>query len=86
MAQLWLQAEQEAKAAEEARKAAEAAAAKAEAEELARNPVARIRKCIAGGASPEVVMEEVKTCDAEGGQAGRTRILYEVRFPRLAVS
>lgn len=67
-----MQAEEEA--------AAEAAAK--EAEELAAAPVNRVRKLASSGASPKDILDELNTIDAEGGQIGRTRILYEVRRQR----
>ena len=62
----WLQAEEE--------------AARKEAEELAANPVKRVRKLALSGAAPKEVIAELGSIDAEGGQIGRTCILYEVRL------
>ena len=60
---------------------AEEEAARKEAEELPANPVKRrVRKLAASGASPKEIVAELGTIDAEGGQIGRTRILYEVRL------
>lgn len=64
--------------AEEERKRAEEEAARKEAEELAMNPVLRLRKLISEGASPKAVVDDMKTIDAEGGAVGRIRILFEV--------
>lgn len=65
--------------AEEERVAAEEAAAAAEAEALAANPVLRLRKLAQAGAEPRELLAELKGVEVEGGQIGRTRVLYEAR-------
>ena len=76
------QAEEEAarKEAEEeaARKQAQEESDRKEAAELAADPVKRMRKLAYSGASPRNILAELNTIEAEGGQIGRTRILYEV--------
>ena len=59
---------------------AEEEAARKEAEDLAANPVKRVRKLALSGAAPKEVIAELGSIDAEGGQIGRTSILYEVRL------
>lgn len=74
-------AAEEAAAKEAAEKAAKEAAEAAEAADVASAPVKRVRKLASSGASPREVLAELNTIDAEGGQIGRTRILYEVSWP-----
>lgn len=57
---------------------AEEEAARKEAEELAANPMKRVRKLVHSGAAPDDVLAELATIEADGGQIGRYRILYEV--------
>lgn len=59
--------------------AAEEAAAAAEAAALAADPVLRLRKLAEGGAEPKALLAELRGVEVEGGQIGRTRVLYEVR-------
>ena len=38
----------------------------------------RVRKLVHSGAAPDDVLAELATIEADGGQIGRYRILYEV--------
>ena len=40
----------------------------------------RVRKLALSGVAPKEVIAELGSIDAEGGQIGRTSILYEVRL------
>lgn len=57
---------------------AEEEEARKDAEELAANPVKRMRKAASSGASLEDVLAELNGIEVEGGQIGRSRVLYEV--------
>ncbi|CAK0738548.1 hypothetical protein CVIRNUC_001058 [Coccomyxa viridis] len=75
--------EEKRRAKEEAVRLAEEEAARKEAEDLAANPVKRVRKLALSGAAPKEVIAELGSIDAEGGQIGRTSILYEALFGEL---